>query len=95
MKKILRIVLILAAIAALVLLGLKAVKNKKAKEASTPVAKVYPLVVQTMTPKISTAKLTLPYLAVSENEADVALSSRIASRVESIKKVESPSRQAR
>ena len=86
MKKILRIVLILAAIAALVLLGLKAVKNKKAKEASTPVAKVYPLVVQTMTPGISTAKLTLPYLAVSENEADVALSSRIASRVESIKK---------
>jgi multidrug efflux pump subunit AcrA (membrane-fusion protein) len=86
MKKILRIVLILAAIAALVLLGLKAVKNKKAKEASAPVAKVYPLVVQTMTPEISTAKLTLPYLAVSENEADVALSSRIASRVESIKK---------
>jgi multidrug efflux pump subunit AcrA (membrane-fusion protein) len=86
MKKILRIVLILAAIAALVLLGMKAVKSKKAKEASAPTAKIYPLVVQTMTPKISAAKLTLPYLAVSENEADVALSSRIASRVESIKK---------
>jgi len=86
MKKILRIILILAVIAALVLLGLKAVKSKKAKEASAPIAKIYPLVVQTMIPGISNIKLTLPYLAVSDNEADVTLSSRIASRVESIKK---------
>lgn len=86
MKKILRIVLILAVIAVLVLLGMKAVKNKKAKEASAPTAKIYPLVVQTMTPKSSSIRLTLPYLAISTNETDVTLSSRIASRVERIKK---------
>ena len=86
MKKILRIVLILAVIAVLVLLGMKAVKNKKAKEASAPVAKTYPVTVQTMTPKSSSIRLTLPYLAISTNETDVTLSSRIASRVERIKK---------
>jgi len=86
MKKILKPVLILAVIALLVVLGLKAVKNKRDKEASTPAAKIYPVVVQTMVPKISDTRLTLPYLAVSTNEADVTLSSRIASRVESIKR---------
>ena len=86
MKKILKIVLILAVIAVLVLLGLKAVQNKKAREASAPVAKIYPVVVQTITPKVSSVRLTLPYLAISTNETDVTLSSRIASRVESIKK---------
>ena len=86
MKKILKVALILVVIAVLVLLGLKAVKNKKAREASAPTAKTYPIVVQTMVPRTSSFRLTLPYLAISINETDVTLSSRIASRVESIKK---------
>jgi RND family efflux transporter MFP subunit len=86
MKKLLKIVMILVAIALLVLLGMKAVKNKKAREASAPAAKIYPVVVQAMTPEVSNVTLTLPYLAESINEMDVTISSRIASRVESIKK---------
>jgi len=86
MKKLVKIVLILAVIAALVLLGMMAVKNKKAKEASAPAAKTYPIVVQVMTPEVSDVTLTLPYLAESINETDVTISSRIASRIESIKK---------
>ena len=86
MKKIVKIVIILAVIALLVILGMKAVNNKKAQEASKPVAKVYPIVVQTMIPKVSNVTLTLPYLAESVNETDVKISSRIAARIEQIKK---------
>lgn len=85
MKKIVRIVLILAAIAALAILGMKAVKHKKSEEASLPLPRSYPLVVETMRPKISDVTLTLPYLALSGNETDVTLASRIASRVEYIR----------
>ena len=81
MKKVLKIVLALLIVAVLVVLGIKTLKNKKAQEASSPVAKIYPVVVKTMQPKSSIVKLTLPYLAVGMNESDVTLSSRIASRV--------------
>lgn len=86
MKKIVKIVLILVVIAALALLGIKAIKNKRAKEASAPVAKIYPIVVKSMAPKLADVTLTLPYLAEAHNEQDVMLSSRIASRVEQIVK---------
>ena len=86
MKKILKIVMILVVISLLVLLGMKAVKNKQEKESSTPVAKIYPIVVKTMTPKVTNVTLTLPYLAESINETDVKISSRIAARIEQIKK---------
>ncbi len=86
MKKIVKILIILAVIAALALLGIRAVKHKRAQEAKTPQAKIYPIVVNTMTPAPSEVKLTLPYLATVANEADVTLSSRIASRVEKIAK---------
>ncbi len=81
MKKILKIVLALIVVALLVVLGIKTVKNKKEKEASAPVAKIYPIVAKTMQAKSSEVKLTLSYLAQGMNESDVTLSSRIASRV--------------
>ena len=81
MKKILKIVLALIVVALLVVLGIKTVKNKKQKEASAPVAKIYPIVAKTMQAKSSEVKLTLSYLAQGMNESDVTLSSRIASRV--------------
>ena len=86
MKTILRVTAVIVAIAALLVLGMKAVKNKKEIQANIPVAKVYPLVVQSMQTKITDIVLTLPYLALSVNEEDVILSSRFSSRVESIKK---------
>lgn len=79
-------IIIMAVIAAVVVLGMKAIKHKKETQAKAPVAKVYPLVVKSMETKVSTAVLTLPYLALSVNEDDVTLSSRLSSRVQKIKK---------
>jgi len=73
-------------VALLVVGGLKLVKEKRAKEASQPVAKIYPIVVSTITPSRSQVRLTLPYLAQSVNERDVTISARLSSRVEMIKK---------
>ena len=85
-KKIVKVLLILLVIAAMVIGGIKVIKAKRAKEASTPKVKIYPIVAKTMIPKVSEVTLTLPYLAQARNEQDVALSSRIASRVEMIVK---------
>jgi len=82
MKMLLKIILLLLIIAVLGVVGVKKLKEKKAQEASSPIAKIYPIVVKSMQPKSSQVKLTLPYLAIGANESDVTLSSRIASRVE-------------
>ncbi len=84
MKKVVKIIILLIVIALLALLGVKAIKNKRAKEASTPVAKIYPIIAKTMVPVSSRTILTLPYLAEIVNEKDVTLSSRLASRIEMI-----------
>ena len=85
-KKIVKTLLILLVIVVIVIGGMKLIKAKRAKEAQTPVAKVYPIVVNTITPKVIDAKLSLPYLAEVQNDKDVMLSSRIAARILSIKK---------
>ena len=86
MKKVLKIVIVLAVVVGLVIGGVLLLKAKRAQDAAQPLAKIYPIVVNTMVPKKSTVKLTLPYLAETLNETDVTLSSRIASRVEQIVK---------
>ena len=86
MKKIINVILVIAVIAALAVVGMKLVKNKQAAEALTPLPKSYPIVVETIAPDRSSVTLTLPYLAETINETDVSISSRIASRIESIKK---------
>jgi len=65
--------------------GVKAVQKARKKDASTPKAKIYPIVVKQLSPKLSDATLTLPYLADVANDKDVKLSSRIAARIMSIK----------
>ncbi|SFV61066.1 efflux transporter, RND family, MFP subunit [hydrothermal vent metagenome] len=82
MKSLLKVGLVLLVVAGLAILGIKKIKDKRAKEASTPIAKIYPIIAKSIEPKSSQVKLTLPYLAIGENESDVTLSSRIASRVE-------------
>ena len=82
MKTVLKTILVLLVIVGLGLGGMKILQQKKAQEASSPIAKIYPIVVKSMQPKSSQVKLTLPYLAIGANESDVTLSSRIASRVE-------------
>ena len=82
----LKFIIFIAIVAGLAFLGIKKVKEARAKDASTPKAVVYPIVASTITPKVSTVKLTLPYLAEVNNENDVQLTSRVPARVENIKK---------
>ncbi len=86
MKKALKVLLFLAITAMIVIGGMQLIKKKKAEEAQTPKAKVYPIVAKTIVPKLSQLKLTLPYLAIVQNDKDVMLSSRIAARITTIEK---------
>jgi len=81
---------ILLVIAAIVAGGLMLVKAKRAKEAKTPAPKSYAMVVQTMQAHPSQAQLTLPYLALVQNDENVVLSSRMSARVVMIKKSGEP-----
>jgi len=85
MSKYLKIGLSIAVVAALGVAGVKKVQAAKAADTTMPKAKIYPIVVSTMSPKIVDAKLSLPYLAEVQNDKDVMLSSRIAARIISIK----------
>ena len=85
MNKIVKIGLSVVVIGLLGVGGIKAVKNAKAKDAATPKAKIYPIVVSQMSPKLANVRLTLPFLATVENDKDVKLASRIAARVMYIK----------
>ena len=78
--------LILLVIAAIVAGGMILVKAKRAKEAQTPFAKSYAMVVKTMQVSPREVKLSLPYLAQVENDENVVLSARMSARVLSIKK---------
>jgi len=86
MNKYLKIGLSIAVVAALGVAGAKKIQEVKAADAATPKAKIFPIVVKTMSPILVDAKLSLPYLAEVQNDKDVLLSSRIAARIISIKK---------
>ena len=62
-----------------------AIKRAKNRDASAPVAKNYDVVVSTMKVKSDEIKLTLPYLAIVQNDKDVMIASKIPARVEYIK----------
>lgn len=85
MNKFVKIIIGVVVLALLVALGAKAVKKARQKDAHAPKAKIYPVVVSQMTPKVSQVELTLPYLAEVGNDKDVKLASRIAARVLGIK----------
>jgi len=85
MKKTIKVLVVLGIAALLVVVGIKKLKQRQAQNASTPVAKVYPIVVKEFIPKVSDVTLSLPYLAVATNDSNVKLSSRIASRILDIK----------
>jgi len=85
MNKFVKITIGVVILALLVALGARAVHKARQKDAHAPKAKIYPVVVSQMTPKVSQVELTLPYLAEVGNDKDVKLASRIAARVLSIK----------
>jgi RND family efflux transporter MFP subunit len=73
------------AVVVIVILAIFAVVNAKRREANMPVAKQYGIVVSTIKPKLEEVTLTLPYLAQTENDKDVKLSSKVTARVNFIK----------
>ncbi len=79
-----KIIIILAVIAGLVIGGLKLVKAKQAREAQTPLAKHYDMVVSTINTIAKLNRVTLPYIAVSKSDSDVKISSRVSARIISI-----------
>jgi len=69
----------------LVIGGVMAIKKAKDKDANAPVAKNYDVVVSTQTVKSDNVKITLPYLAIVQNDNDVKIASKMAARVNYIK----------
>ena len=82
--KYIKILIAVLVVAGLGIAGVKKIQDARAKDAGLPKAKIYPIVVSTMTPKLSLVKLTLPYLAEVANDKDVKLAARIAARVQKI-----------
>ena len=70
---------------AIIIAGVALVKKRKSNENELPIAKSYAMVVSTFKPNLSEVKLTLPYIGLIENDADVMLSTKIAGRVEYLK----------
>ncbi len=69
----------------LIIAGGLVIKKAKNKDANAPIAKTYDVVVSTQTVKSDSVQLTLPYLAIVQNDQDVMISSRMAARVNYIK----------
>ncbi len=69
----------------IIVAGIALIKARKNKENKLPVANSYAIVVSTMTPEYGNTQLTLPYIALVQNDADVKLSTKIAGRVDFIK----------
>ena len=68
-------------------LGIRVVKKAQKRDAEAPVAKTYPMVIKTFKPELKEVTLTLPYLAIVQNDDDVVLASKIAARIESLKRI--------
>lgn len=80
-KKIIWTIVVLAIIIA----GVALIQIRKSKESKLPVAKSYAMVVSGFVPESSNVQLTLPYIALVQNDADVTLSTKVAGRVDFIK----------
>lgn len=86
MKTPLKTLLLLLIAVLLVLGGFRLVKARKAKEAATTPAKEYAVFIHAMTAQKSDVTLTLPYIALSRNDNDAAIASKISARVLEIRK---------
>ncbi len=69
----------------LVIGGALVLKKAKNRDAAAPLAKTYDVVVSTQKVKSDSVQLTLPCLAIVQNDKDVMISSKIPARVESVK----------
>ena len=69
----------------IIIAGILVVKRAKKRENNLPPAKSYSIVVSSIKPKVQQTQLTLPYLAETQNDKDVILSSKISGRVNFVK----------
>ena len=65
--------------------GIVAVRIAQMRDAAAPIAHSYAIAVSTFTPELKQVRLTLPYLAVVQNDEDVILASKVAARIEFLK----------
>ena len=85
-KKLLKILIFLIIVALLVIGAVRLVKARKAQEAKTPAAKTYAVSVETLRAEKGPVKLTLPYIALAQNDNDTVIASKVSARVLSVKK---------
>jgi len=84
MKHLFKILLFILILAALVFGAIRLVKSRKAAEAEIPPAKEYAVIIDTLKAKKSRVTLSLPAMALSRNDKDTTLASKISTRVLSI-----------
>jgi len=72
-------------IVVIIIAGIMKIKRAKSNEAELPPARQYAIVVSTIKPEMKNILLTLPYLALTQNDKDVVLASRVSGRVNWIK----------
>ncbi len=85
MKTGVKVIIVLAIAIIVAFAAVTAIKRAKQRAARVPVAKIYPVVVKSYTPKISKVKLTLPAITIVQNDKNVALSPIIPARILSVK----------
>jgi RND family efflux transporter MFP subunit len=77
--------IVLLVVALLVVAGVKLVKKRKAEDAHQKTAVIYPINVNTITPKIENKTLTFPYLAQVKNDNIAIINTKFSGRIECIK----------
>ena len=82
--KAVKIGIALAVVAGLVVGAVKLVKKRKAEDAVTKTATIYPVVVNSITPKKERVKTTLDYIALVKNNKDVVVNSKFAGQIKSV-----------
>lgn len=65
----------------LVIGGIFLIKNRQAESDNAPTAVVFPMVINTLNIQDNAGALTLPYLALVQNDQDVTLTSKISARI--------------
>jgi len=81
MKKVLKVVIAILIFGALVAGAIHLVKLRRAQEAKMPTPKEYAVVIDTIKPKAKDITLSLPAMALSKNDNDIILASKISARV--------------
>lgn len=78
---------VIAGVAVLVLLvaGFLVIRNAKQRSANAPVAKKYPISVSSVKVKQEDVILTLPYLALVQNDQDITISTKLSGRIQFLK----------